>query len=77
MEVFIIMDGGIIQEVLSPNPENLKNLKITIVDYDVEGCEPDVLQQVQQSNGKWEDACIFTPTIEQLELISFNTRTKE
>lgn len=77
MELVIIMGGGIIQDVLSPEPEKLKDLRITIVDYDVEGCEPDVLEQVQQSDGKWEDACIFTPTIEQLELIPFNTRTKE
>ena len=77
MELFIIMDGGIIQNVLSPDPEKLKDLKLTIVDYDVEGCEPDVLEQVQQYDGKWEDACIFTPTIEQLEPIPFNTRTKE
>ena len=77
MELIIIMDGGIIQEVLSPEPEKLKDLKITVVDYDVEDCEPDVLEQVQQSNGEWEDAFTFTPVIERLQLIPFNIRPKE
>lgn len=77
MELVIIMDGGIIQEVLSPNPEALKDLKLTIVDYDVEECSDDTLSQVKQSNGGWQDAFIFNPSIEQLELLPFVTRDKE
>lgn len=77
MELVIIMDGGIIQNVLSPNPEALKDLKLTVVDYDVEGCSPDTLSEVKQSDGRWEDAFIFNPAIEQLELLPFVTRDKE
>lgn len=77
MELVIIMDGGVIQNVLSPNPEALKDLKLTVVDYDVEGCSPDTLSEVKQFDGRWEDAFIFTPAIEQLELLPFVTRDKE
>lgn len=76
MELVIIMDGGGIQ-VLSPNPEALKDLKLTVVDYDVQGCSHDTLSEVKQSDGRWEDAFIFTPEIEQLELLPFVTRDKE
>lgn len=77
MELFIIMDGGTIQNVLSPNPEALKDLKLTVVDYDVEGCSYDTLSEVKQFDGRWEDAFIFAPAIEQLELLPFVTRDKE
>ena len=77
MELIIIMEGGIIQNVLSPDPEELKNLQLTVVDYDAEGVNEDVLSQVQQSDGSWEDAIIFKPAVEQLELLPFVTRAKE
>ena len=77
MELVIIMDGGIIQNVLSPDPEELKNLQLTVVDYDTEDIHEDVLSQVRQSDGSWEDAIIFKPAIEQLDLMPFVTRAKE
>lgn len=78
MELIIIMGGGVIQSVLSPNPEALKAVSITIIDYDVEDVSPDCIdKEVQQSSGEWVEAFVWKPVPEQLELNPLNIRDKE
>jgi len=75
MELVIIIEGGAVRSVLSPEPEKIKNLKITFVDYNTE--DSDANHEVMQTSGAWVDAHIVqTMTVDQLDLQPFIFRKK-
>lgn len=48
----IIMDGGLIQNILSDDPDWCNaNLIIQIIDWDTEGCAPDELTKIKFNDG--------------------------
>jgi hypothetical protein len=48
--VVIVMDGGLVQEVIADQP-----LEVTVIDYDAEGSDPEDLRKVPQGNGDEDD----------------------
>lgn len=49
--VGVIIEGGLVQSVVSTVPEQLSALNLVILDYDVEGADADELLHVPQGNG--------------------------
>ena len=49
--VGVIIEGGLVQSVVSTAPEQLSNLDLVILDYDVEGADADELLHVPQGDG--------------------------
>jgi hypothetical protein len=45
-KIVVIMEGGLIQNVIGDRP-----MKIGIVDYDIEGCEPEQISEIPQGPG--------------------------
>jgi len=62
--VGIILDGGLVQCVVSALPEQLPNLDLLVIDYDVEGADDGELLQVPQGNGE------STPAFGRIERIT-------
>jgi hypothetical protein len=53
-EVVIICDGGLIQDVLSNT-----DVKITVIDYDLESYDENCLTDIPQSDGSKEKAYVY------------------
>ncbi|MEK9137287.1 MAG: hypothetical protein AAB393_09195 [Bacteroidota bacterium] len=49
--VGVILEGGLVQSIVSNAPEQLPDMDLIILDYDVQGCEEDELLKVPQSSG--------------------------
>ena len=49
--VGVVIEGGLVQCVVSSAPELIPDLDVIILDYDVQGCEEDELLKVLQSSG--------------------------
>lgn len=60
MKVVIVMDGGIIQDVLAEE----EGLEVVICDYDVEGLEKQDLSSIPQDDDEVADAYLFSDTVE-------------
>lgn len=54
-QIVIFMDGGIIQNVLVNSA-----VAVTVIDYDVEGGDPNDMKQIQD-----KEAYVFEPNIEE------------
>ncbi|MDD2310869.1 MAG: hypothetical protein PHH91_14935 [Desulfuromonadaceae bacterium] len=50
--VGVILEGGLVQSVVSNAPERISDLDLIILDYDVEGFEEECLLNVPQSSGE-------------------------
>ncbi|BEH08908.1 hypothetical protein GSUET_05200 [Geobacter sulfurreducens subsp. ethanolicus] len=50
--VGVILEGGLVQSVISNAPERISDLDLIILDYDVEGFEEECLLNVPQSSGE-------------------------
>ena len=53
--IVIVIEGGLVQEVLSTEPVNY-----AVVDYDIEGTEEDNLVAMPQGEGKTEECYGYT-----------------
>lgn len=49
--VGVVIEGGLVQCVVSNAPELIPDMDVIILDYDVQGCEEDELLKVPQSSG--------------------------
>lgn len=49
--VGVVIEGGLVQCVVSSAPELIPDMDVIILDYDVQGCEEDELLKVPQSSG--------------------------
>lgn len=49
--VGVVIEGGLVQCVVSNAPELIPDMDVIILDYDVQGCEEDELLKVLQSSG--------------------------
>ena len=72
VRVFVIMEGGVIQNVLADDPDIVD---VVVVDYDVDGGDPENTTQVpQQWDGKVTD---FSPAyVTRWPVNGFDTPTK-
>jgi len=64
--IAVIMEGGLVQAIVSDSPESLS---VVTIDYDTEGCDEDDLTPVKQSDGSYSNAvctneCINEPVID-------------
>jgi len=50
----IIIEGGVVQDVVSDDPSAIKLDDILVIDYDTDGSSP--ICKVRQSNGTWAEA---------------------
>lgn len=55
LKVIIVMDGGIVQNVLVNS-----SVDVTIIDYDVEGGDPNDFKQIRN-----QEAYVFEPNVEE------------
>lgn len=53
--VFVVIEGGIVQSVCTHNPKYL-GAPIVVIDYDIEGAEPEQLKRVKHGGGQDVDA---------------------
>jgi hypothetical protein len=51
MKIVIVMDGGLVQDILSD-----KECNVVIVDYDTDGVDEKDLTAIEQRDGKFENA---------------------
>lgn len=62
----IVIEGGLIQSVVTEHPEICKDLDIIQIDYDTEGADPEDLFEVPQDKaGRTETAFISEHAVEQ------------
>ena len=54
--VGVILEGGLVQSIVSNAPEQVPDMDVIILDYDVEGIEEECLLKVPQSSGDIADA---------------------
>jgi hypothetical protein len=59
----VILEGGLVQSIVSNAPERLQDMDVIILDYDVEGLEEECLLDVPQSNGEIANAVGHIETI--------------
>ena len=51
LTVAIILEGGLVQCVVSDRPDNIQPMNLMVLDYDSEGADEDELLQVPQKDG--------------------------
>lgn len=68
--LLIAVEGGVLQSVCSDHPSILNGrlYDITIVDYDVDGCGPDEVQHMRQSDGELAPANCYSENIGAADL---------
>ena len=54
----IVMDGGIIQDIVSNVPGFFDDIEITVIDYDIDGAGDDECQTIIQSDESEADAFV-------------------
>lgn len=64
----IILEGGIVQDVVSDHPDLIKLESLYVIDYDTEGADVDDLLPVPQGGGGTADAAIYQPNITRAEI---------
>lgn len=82
-QVFVVVEGGVVQHVVSSSP-----IEVTVIDYDTDGCDESQLAQIPQADGvgKPDSADLQQPGVEvscaragELEVIAgefFDRRNK-
>lgn len=50
--VGVVLEGGLVQSIVSNAPEQIPDMDVIILDYDVEGFEAECLLKVSQSSGE-------------------------
>lgn len=69
-QLYIIVEGGVIQSVCSNNPKEVENtLEVVVVDYDIEGSSSEELTPI--SGGGYQDtefAIVSRPYIEKVDI---------
>lgn len=55
--IVITLNGGLVQGVSSDDPAD-KGKQVVVIDYDVEGAEPEEVDQIPQGDGKTQDAAV-------------------
>ncbi|CCG43218.1 hypothetical protein [Magnetospirillum molischianum] len=64
----IVIEGGVVQAVVSDAPETLGGLDIAVIDYDTDGMDDDQIVQVIQSDGSTASADVTHPSITKAEI---------
>lgn len=54
----IILEGGLVQCVISDRPELFAGFDVCVIDYDSEGADDDEIFLVRQGDGSREEACV-------------------
>lgn len=66
--ILVHLDGGLVRTVSSNNPA-LNGLKVLVIDYDVEGCDPSEIKEVDQGDGRTEEAYVREDSVIETEII--------
>lgn len=68
IKIAVILEGGVVQAVVTKDPALTKNIEIVIIDYDVQG--EDASSSVPQGNGEMTDAWVyeFVPSKSEIDI---------
>lgn len=58
--IAVVLEGGLVQSVLSDAPAN-----VLVIDYDIEGADEDDLTQITFFDGKTEEAQVSLRTVDE------------
>jgi hypothetical protein len=64
MRLAIIVEGGVVQNVVQENPENPVLEDLILIDYDSEGVDAEELSLVRQDDRTWSEAIVSHPIVE-------------
>jgi hypothetical protein len=65
----VVLDGGLVQSIVSNRPQSLQNLDVLIVDYDVEDMDEEQLHEViDPHDGKPHKAAVRLAAIEPAKI---------
>lgn len=65
--IIVHLEGGLVQTISSNNPA-LQGLRVVVVDYDVEGCDPSEIVEVEQPGGRLEEAFVREDEVVETEI---------
>ncbi len=75
-KLLIVIEGGIVQDIVSPDPELFRDVEVISIDYDTEGACPEDVFQIEQSEGDvstaycgWRDVTRVTIDHEKLSQV--------
>lgn len=66
--LYIVMEGGMVQAICSTTPETFAGMDIVVVDYDTDGADPSEIQMVPQQGGGEEPAIVAHWDVEKVEI---------
>lgn len=63
----IVIQDGLVQAVVTDDPEAVKTVidTVLVIDYDAEGADEDEISLVPRENGRFAEACIHAEDVEQ------------
>ena len=65
--LIIVVEGGIVTEVVSERPEALEDIVVVVVDRDVEGMDDSRLGRVTAADGSVQRASITSVNVQRAE----------
>lgn len=63
--LFVVIQGGLLQAVASPDPNRFADVEVVKVDYDTDGAEPDDIDTVIDDDGDEIEAFVGTFPVEE------------
>jgi len=64
-KIAIIIEGGVVQDIVSDDPKSFDQHEIVLIDYDVDGSDPNELFLVPQDDGTVAEAIVNHVNISQ------------
>lgn len=61
----VVLEGGIVQSVVSDRPSEIDLFDLLVIDYDTDGADEQDLVGVTQRNGSVVEARVYSPDIER------------
>ena len=63
--LIIVLQGGLVQDVVSDNPAFFDKVNITVIDYDTDNAEADDTVEVEQEDGSYGEAFVSERSVSQ------------
>lgn len=60
----VVLEGGVVQSVVSDRPEEL-HAELMVIDYDSQGMDEQDLSQIPQSDGEMAQAWVYSPDLDK------------
>jgi hypothetical protein len=66
--IYVVVEGGFVTDVCSPDPNALNDVEVVIVNYDIDGEDIARLKPISQGDGTTVDAVVEFREIERAEI---------